>query len=72
MASRKFKYVGDPNEEKPDIPDEYEYLGLTFLKGRAKAVADDYLAIKLGGKPGSGEGNNHFSEVGGSKEDSAE
>lgn len=61
MASRKFKFVGDPNEGKPDIPDEYEFLGMTFHKGRAKAVADNYLAGKLAG-------NNHFAEVNGPKE----
>lgn len=65
MASPKFKYVGDPNEGKPEIPDEYEFMGLTFHKGRAKAVEDEHIAGKCAG-------NNHFAEANGSKKDSKE
>jgi hypothetical protein len=28
-----YKYIGDPAEAKPDVPDEFEAFGLVFKKG---------------------------------------
>lgn len=56
MASRSFRFVGDPDEDSPLIPDEISVFGIVFKKGRPKAVPDSDLAERLAA-------NNHFEEV---------
>ncbi len=54
MASPKFRYIGDPHNREVQ-PDEFTAFGITFPRGRSRAVDNPQTVMKL-------RGNSHFKE----------
>lgn len=52
----KAKFIGDPREPKPVIPDEITLFGVTFEKGKFADVPDKFAAKFAG--------NDHFETEG--------